>query len=347
MITQELIDYAKTQLSSGVTREKITSDLLGQGWSMEQINEAFGYAEQSIPTQMSYQTTASDMTQAPVTIKYFEWLMYASFLASVGIWVFQFGSAGFQAYMLTAVAVPIIGILLKFFCVYKVAYHRAEWARIVLVVLLALNAFSIFGFFFYAFSNPIFLVTALPIFLPIFLEIAAIYFVFNASSNAWLATNTSTPEASAYVANNTNAGLNSYLYENKYWSTWIPSINKLFMLLSLVVMFLIHPFILVTDALGLGEIALIFYGIMFFPLAIFVGFYLYENKKLKARFANTQSKTDPWFLILIIIRNIVFGLNFIPFIQIIGAGALGLGIIPYLLIYYFLVRARNKSVVAV
>lgn len=41
MITLELIDYVKTQLSSGVPREKITSDLLGQGgWTMEQINEA-------------------------------------------------------------------------------------------------------------------------------------------------------------------------------------------------------------------------------------------------------------------------------------------------------------------
>jgi len=42
MITQELIDYVKTQLVSGITREKVTSDLLGQGgWTMEQINEAF------------------------------------------------------------------------------------------------------------------------------------------------------------------------------------------------------------------------------------------------------------------------------------------------------------------
>jgi hypothetical protein len=42
MITEELIDYIKTQVSSGVSREKITSDLLGQGgWTIEQINEAF------------------------------------------------------------------------------------------------------------------------------------------------------------------------------------------------------------------------------------------------------------------------------------------------------------------
>lgn len=45
MITQELIDYVKTQLSAGVAREQITSDLLGQGgWTVEQINEAFQQA---------------------------------------------------------------------------------------------------------------------------------------------------------------------------------------------------------------------------------------------------------------------------------------------------------------
>ena len=50
MITQVLIDYVKAQLSAGVTRDKITSDLLGQGrWTIEQINEAFQTA--SLPQQ--------------------------------------------------------------------------------------------------------------------------------------------------------------------------------------------------------------------------------------------------------------------------------------------------------
>jgi hypothetical protein len=42
MITQELIDYVNAQLAAGVTQEKITSDLLGQGgWTIEEINEVF------------------------------------------------------------------------------------------------------------------------------------------------------------------------------------------------------------------------------------------------------------------------------------------------------------------
>lgn len=197
MITQELVDYLKTQLSSGVTREKITADLLDQGgWTMEQINEAF--------------TSATSVSGGP------------------------------------------------------------------------------------------------------------------------------------------NKNLNFDLAENKYWSKWIPGTNKIFMLLSLLVMFVIHPFIIVTDFLDIGtETALVFYGIMLIPLIIFGIFYRYENNKLSNRFRNTRSGTDPWLLILIIIRNIVFGLNFVPFIQLFGISALVLGIIPYLLIYYFLVRARNKSTVTV
>lgn len=150
------------------------------------------------------------------------------------------------------------------------------------------------------------------------------------------------------VSGGPNNNLNLGVKDNKYWSKWIPGTNKIFMLLSLLVMFVVYPFIIVTDALGIGtETALFFYGIMFIPLIIFGSFYLHENHKLSTQFGSTRSGTDPWLLILIVIRNIVFGLNFIPFIQVIGAVALVRGFIPYLLIYYFLVRARNKSVVTI
>lgn len=325
MITQELIIYVKTRVSSGVSREKITTDLLEQGgWTMEQINEAFQYVEQNIPTQMSSQAAVLQMTQAPATIKYFEWLMYASFLASICIWVFQFSSTGFQAYMLTAVAVPIIGILLKFFCVYKVVYHRAEWARIVLVLLLALNAFSIFGFFFYAFSNPIFLVTALPI----ILEIAAIYFVFQTPSNTW--------------SSSSAQGQGAYIADNKKWTKTIPQLNNGFMVICVLLAFGLDLMILFQSP----ELAPFFFA-MLAVLAIFIVFYLYENRKLKQKFSNSDSKLDSWFVALVTLRNIVFVLNFIPFIQLLGGAALIFGGIPYLIIYYFLIRARNKSAVTV
>jgi len=328
MITQELINYVKTQVSNGILREKITSDLLDQEWAMEQINEAFRHVEQSIPTQISRQAMVSDMTQTPMTIKYFEWLMYASFVASIGAWIFQFSPIEFQGYMITAVAVPIIVILLKFFCVYKVAYHRAEWARIVLVVLLALNAFLIFRFFFHAFSNPIFLVTALPI----ILEITAIYFIFNASSNAWLATNTNTQGAGAYVANNTK------------WNKVIPRINKIFTIVS------VYVFVVVVSIIGpsvfISDLKVFAFAMLGTVIAIGAINY-YETFPLAKRYANSNSRLDTWFIISAVLRNLVLFLSVLPLIQVIGMVAMVLGGIPYLIIYYFMVRSRNKSVVAV
>ena len=66
MITQELIDFVKTQLSAGVTREKITSDLLGEGgWTIEQINEAFQKA--NLPQQTT-DPSLSDETSAKTDV---------------------------------------------------------------------------------------------------------------------------------------------------------------------------------------------------------------------------------------------------------------------------------------
>jgi hypothetical protein len=327
MITQELIDYVKTQLSAGISREQITSDLLGQGgWTVEQINEAFQASQQSVPVHMPQEETSFEMTQAPKSIKYFEWLMYASFVASAAIWIFQFGSAGFSSAMITAIAMPFIGILIKFVCVYRVVYHRAEWARIVLVVLLALNAFSIFGFFFYAFTNPLFLIIALPL----ILEIAAIYYVFTSPSSVWLALHTSSSTVGVSTANNLK------------WTKVIPRINKRLMIISLILFLVVDLFILIIEPELFP-----FWAAMAVVMVIFVGFYRYENNTLKERFANSNSRLDSSFIALTTIRNVVFVLNFIPFIQLLGGAVLIFGGVPYLIVYYFMIRARNKSVVTV
>ena len=330
MITQELTDYVKTQLSAGVAREQITSDLLGQGgWTMEQINEAFQAAQQSTPAQVPQQETVLEITQAPKNIKYFEWLMYASFVASAAIWIFQFGSAGFATAMISAVAVPVIGILIKFVCVYRVVYHRAEWARIVLVVLLALNAFSIFGFFYYAFTNPIFLVTALPI----ILEIAAIYFVFTGPSSAWLTTHTNSQESGAYITNNTK------------WTKVIPRINKIYTIVS------VGAFVIVVLSFGgpsvfTSDLA-VFAFAMLGTIIVIGAINYFETFSLAKKYENSNSRLDTWFVVLSVLRNIVLFLSVLPLIQVIGMVAMVFGGIPYLIVYYLMVRSRSKSVVTV
>lgn len=330
MITQELIDHVKTQLSEGVAREKITSDLLGQsGWTMDQINEAFQASQQSVPVQVPQQENVIEMTQAAKNIKYFEWLMYASFVASAAIWIFQFGSAGSPTAMLAAVAVPIIGILIKFVCVYRVVYHRAEWARIVLVILLALNAFSIFGFFYYAFTNPIFLITALPL----ILEIAAIYYVFTAPSSSWLTAHANSQQSGTDITDNTK------------WTKVIPRINKIFSIISVGV------FVVVVISFGgpsvfTSDLA-VFAFAMLGTIIVIGAINYFETSSLAKKYANTHSRLDTWFTVLAVLRNLILFLSVLPFIQVIGIAAMVFGGIPYLIVYHFMVRSRNKSVVAV
>ena len=50
MITQELVEFIKTNLQTGVTREQITNTLVSNGWSATDVNEAFLHtAPQGVP----------------------------------------------------------------------------------------------------------------------------------------------------------------------------------------------------------------------------------------------------------------------------------------------------------
>ena len=136
---------------------------------------------------------------------------------------------------------------------------------------------------------------------------------------------------------------------NKYWSKWIPLANKIFIGIALFIFFGVDLFILVTDSMDLGTgivIMIFFYGIMFIPMLVFYGFYRYENQKLADKYLTSSSKIDPWILVMVSIRDIVFILSVIPFIQILGMAALVFEGIPYLIVYYFLLRARSRTVVS-
>ncbi|MEK7060133.1 MAG: hypothetical protein AAB970_00725, partial [Patescibacteria group bacterium] len=41
MINQQLLDFIKQQLQVGLTKEKISSDLLTNGWTLQDIEEGF------------------------------------------------------------------------------------------------------------------------------------------------------------------------------------------------------------------------------------------------------------------------------------------------------------------
>jgi hypothetical protein len=326
MITQELIDYVKTQLSAGVAREKITSDLQSQGgWVLEQIDEAFAVVQRPVFLQVPQEEVAPGMTQPPKSIKYFEWVMYASFIASMAMWIFQFASLGFSTGLIIASAVPIIGILIKFYCVYKVVYHRAEWARVVLAVFLGFNTFFIFVILNADFSDPLFLFVALPI----ILEIIAIYFLFSAPSRVWLGVAQDSQKFQTLTASNTT------------WSETIPSINKNFTIISVGVFAIVLFWAGGPDVFN-SEIALFAYA-MLGTILIIGALNYYETKMLAKKYSYSYSRLDVWFTSLAVLRNIVLFLSVLPFIQIFGMAAMIFGGIPYLVVYYSMVRSRNKS----
>lgn len=49
MITQQVVNYIKEQLSRGIARDKIRSNLASAGWLEEDINQAFTFAEPNLP----------------------------------------------------------------------------------------------------------------------------------------------------------------------------------------------------------------------------------------------------------------------------------------------------------
>jgi len=127
---------------------------------------------------------------------------------------------------------------------------------------------------------------------------------------------------------------------NKIWTKYIPWSNRVFMVLSLALFLLLDLYILFDN-----PSLLMFWLAMLVVMIIFLIIYRYENVRLKKQFSNSKSKLDPWLLTLVAIRNIVFVLNFIPYIQIIGGVALIFGIVPYLIVYFILIKSRSKGII--
>lgn len=132
------------------------------------------------------------------------------------------------------------------------------------------------------------------------------------------------------------------IYTNKKWTKVIPRTNLIFMVISVLFVFGLDLLILIPS-LSSETNLLPFWIEMLIVFGLFVAFFLLENFLFKKRFANSKSALDPWFVSLIIVRNIVIFLNFIPFIQLLGMLIGGYVIIPYLLLYAIFVFRRFKS----
>ena len=338
MITQELIDYVKTQLSAGTSPEQITSDLLNQGWTAEQINEAFQARQKDTPAQVPQQETVLEMTQAPKHIKYFEWLMYASFTGQIVIWLFQFVTNDFLLNLISIAATPLIGLLIRLLFVYQIVYKRASWARIALTVLFALGFFGTVASIFFILSNPILLITVIPS----LLEIAAIYFVFTKESNGWLAQNkitTITDSEGNLVtvdAPSTEKG--------NIWNKAIPRSNWISAIFASG--FFFYSVFGVGGGLDVFNNSTLggFAYMMLWTMIGFGVFVLLENFVFRASLKDRPSSSiDKWIMGLISVRNFFTILSVIPLIQLLGMGAIALGGVPWLIAYLILIVRRFRK----
>lgn len=127
-------------------------------------------------------------------------------------------------------------------------------------------------------------------------------------------------------------------YQNSIWTKFIPTTNKIFIIISLLFVFGLDLLILIR----VFEL-LPFWIEMLIALGIFYLFYYFENHRFSIRFSDSKSPLDPWIYAAVVIRNIIIFLNFIPFIQLLGLWLVMLAGVPYLIVYLVLIALRNKN----
>lgn len=119
------------------------------------------------------------------------------------------------------------------------------------------------------------------------------------------------------------------------WAKGIPRTNYGFMVVSLLLVFGLDLFVIISSP-DLKE----FWYVMLIVLAVFTCFLCIENFVFSKRLASTKSGLDKWISMVIVIRNLIFLLNFIPFIQLLGLAAIFFGGWIILLAYIILMVSR-------
>ncbi|MDO8269058.1 MAG: hypothetical protein Q7T54_00090, partial [Candidatus Levybacteria bacterium] len=231
------------------------------------------------PTPLSFVTNASipasGSTQTgsrPKSILYFEIAIYISMALPIPVIIFLVLSKAYTFFPL--IVIPYILITVpKLFVVWLIAHKRKNKARIALLILM---------FSYPTFASPV-------LYVDIVIGIVACCFLFSPSATAWLM---------PWFASGENAAK-----ENFILNRWIPRINKIFLVISLVFVFGLDLLILISSP-GLFP----FWIEMLLAFAVFFGFYNYEKR---IQFAN-RSNLDPALLALSVTRNLVLFLNFIP-----------------------------------
>src|SRR3989344_7282882 len=119
---------------------------------------------------------------------------------------------------------------------------------------------------------------------------------------------------------------------NTIWTKGIPQTNLIFGLLSLLLVFGVDLYAVISNP----DLSF-FWFIMLIIFGVFAIFFYLENVVFCKKFANSTSKLDIWISLVIVIRNVLFLLNFIPIIQLFGLiGIVSVGWVIGL-VYLFLI----------
>lgn len=350
MANEQLIEYVKRELASGASKEVLVQALLSNGWSAEAIRDAFATIEilptvplppvpavPSVPAPVAPiaatstpPTAAQGVTIAPgpkpASMRYFEFLMYFSIIASIAVPVLQYWSSmNYNANLTIFLSTPLVmGILTLVFTLFA-AYGRKNSARIALIILFLLTFQGLI-------SAATLLVT--PFYLFAFMHlagtvanVAALVFMFSPSANRWFDptySEESVPLSPGEV--------------NTLWTKIVPRTNWVCMIISLALVFGLDVSILIQSP----TLAWYWYE-MLAVQAVFIVFFVIENFVFKKRFSSTRSKQDTWITALVFPRNVLFILNAIPLIQLLGAVILLVAALPYLIIYSIIIHSRLKG----
>jgi len=136
----------------------------------------------------------------------------------------------------------------------------------------------------------------------------------------------------------------SRVIRDEIWSKSIPSANQRSMITCLALFILLDTGILFTVNEALIEFhhGELFWLIMAGVMTAFVPFFYLENVYCAPRFSQTPSSKDSHILSLIRFRNLIFVLNMVPWIQLLGILALVVACIPWSITYISLMRKRFR-----
>lgn len=288
---------------------------------MEPILTPPAFSSQNVSPVNAQENAAMTM---PNQIKWFEIFMYVSIGLS---FLTSFSMLGLpRSSGLIGSGVDLINFsyaIVKIVLVFLTVRKRMNWARITLTALIVIDIVnSLAGL---AFSSLyINFMYIIPLMLLNVIQVIGLFLVYSSVSNQWFSQ--SIP---------TRAGLPAI---SRLWLKGIPTINIVFMVVSVALVFVLDLIIMISSP----ELAPFWIGMLIVFLVFLVFFYL-ENFVFKKRYSQSSSNLDTPIVVLIVIRNIVFVLNFIPYIQIAGAVIAIFGIIPCVIIYSILLSKRGKA----